>query len=97
MNKINKKEIAESIVDLSMSIAKFIYGDKPNQYIVNKIKEEAEALTELGIDDLDLLAAGAELSKQAMAGNIYIPRTSSSNSLVSPIKHMTFRTVCMSW
>ena len=82
MNKTNKKEIAESIVDLSMSIAKFIYGDKPNQYIVNRIKEEAEALTELGIDDLDLLAAGAELSNQAMAGNIYIPRTSSSNSLV---------------
>ena len=82
MNKTSKKEIAESIADLSMPIAKSIYGDKPNQCIVNRIKEEAEALAEMGIDDLDLLAAGAELSKQAMAGNIYIPRTSSSNSLV---------------
>ena len=36
----------------------------------------------MGIDDLDLLAVGAELSKQAMAENIYIPRTFSSNSLV---------------
>ena len=82
MNKRSKKEIAESIADLSMSIAKSIYGDKPNQCIVNRIKEEAEALAEMGIDDFDLLVIGAELSKQAMAGNIYIPRTSSSNSLV---------------
>ena len=82
MNKTSKKEIAESIADLSMPIAKSIYGDKPNQCIVKRIKEEAEALAEMGIDDLDLLAVGAELSKQAMAGNIYIPRTSSSNSLV---------------
>ena len=82
MNKTSKKEIAESITNLSMSIAKSIYGDKPNQCIVNRIKEEAEALAEMGIDDLDLLAAGAELSKQAMAENIYIPRTFSSNSLV---------------
>ena len=61
MNKTSKKEIAESIADLSMPIAKSIYGDKPNQCIVNRIKEEAEALAEMDIDDLDLLAAGAEL------------------------------------
>ena len=44
MNKTSKKEFAESIADLSMSIAKSIYGDKPNQCIVKRIKEEAEAL-----------------------------------------------------
>lgn len=82
MNKTNKKEIAKSIVDISMSIAKLFYGDKPNQYIVNRIKEEAEALVELGIDNLGLLATGAELSKLAMSGNILVSRTSSSNSLI---------------
>ena len=50
MNKTSKKEIAESIADLSMSIAKSIYGDKPNQCIVchqlishpEKIEKRAE-------------------------------------------------------
>lgn len=82
MNKTNKKEIANSIVYTSISIAKSIYGDKPNQNIVNRIKDEVEALTELGIDEHDLLAVRTELSKQVMKGNIYISRTSSSNSLV---------------
>ena len=36
MNKTSKKEIAESITNLSMSIAKSIYDDKPNQCIVNR-------------------------------------------------------------
>ena len=36
MNRASKKEIAESIANLSMSIANSIYGDKPNQCIVNR-------------------------------------------------------------
>ena len=82
MKKTSKEEIVKSIIDISMSIAKLFYGDKPNQYIVNRIKEEAEALTELGIDNLDLLAIGTELSKIAMSWNILVPRASSSNSLI---------------
>ena len=82
MSKTSKKEITESIVDISMSIAKSIYGDKPNQNIVSRIEAEAEALTELGIDNLDLLAVRTELSKLSIAGNAYISRVSSSNSLV---------------
>lgn len=82
MKKTSKEEIVKSIIDISMSIAKLFYGDKPNQYIVNRIKEEAEVLTELGIDNLDLLATGTELSKIAMSGNILVSRTSSSNSLI---------------
>ena len=83
MNKTNKKEIVNSIVYTSISIAKSIYGDKPNQNIVNRIKDEVEALTELGIDEHDLLAVRTELSKQVMKGNIYISRTSTSNSPLS--------------
>ena len=36
MNKTSKKEIDDSIANLSMSIANSIYGDKPNQCIVNR-------------------------------------------------------------
>ena len=72
MKKTSKEEIVKSIIDISMSIAKLFYGDKPNQYIVNRIKEEAEVLTELGIDNLDLLATGTELSKIDMSGNILV-------------------------
>lgn len=33
MNKTSKKEIAESIADLSMSIAKSIYGDSKRKKV----------------------------------------------------------------
>lgn len=82
MNNKNKKEIIDSIVDIALSAAKSIYGDKPDQLIVNRINEEAVALVKLGIDDFDLLAIGAELSKEANLGSITISRTSSSNSLI---------------
>lgn len=39
MNKTNKKEIAMSIADISMSNVKFIYGDKQHQHIVARMVE----------------------------------------------------------
>lgn len=77
-----KKETVKSIINTVMPIAKLFYGDKPDQLIVDRINEEAEALVELGIDDLNLLAVGTEKTRLSYLNKIFIPRTSCSNSLI---------------
>ena len=82
MDTTNKKIIAEMICKTSLSLAKNIYGDKPEQQIIKRIKEEAEELAELGIDNHSLLTAREALLRLIQSGNLFVSRMSSSNSLV---------------
>ena len=80
MDKI--KNIAQSIINLILPIAKNIYGDKPHNEIIKRINLEAYSFSELGINDLDLLFICIKVSKLTKEGNIIISRTSMSNSLI---------------